>query len=247
MKRYFYTLKKCAVALTATAFLAACQTTGAPSDPTSMTTEQRALATYAGENYVQSYAAQWGLVGAAGGALAGCLIGEALGQGCGRGAAVGGVLGAGVGITYGVQAGRETERLADKQLAAEQALVIANQELKNSREANRDAKALLDRQRKELAQLRKSIAAGNATRVQYDKGLADARQTESLIGGSRNKLRHSIEDVKQRIAYERSRGGNTKQLEERYKELQQQEKNLDRQLSAATKEREMMEKQTPTS
>ncbi|GEO81726.1 glycine zipper domain-containing protein [Pararhodospirillum oryzae] len=234
-------------------FLAACTTTGstpggtgsgsgATTTAATLTSNERQLATYAGEDYVQKYAVQAGLVGAVGGAGLGCLIGHLAFGDCGVGAAIGAGVGGLAGAAVGASMGRETEQLAQQQLSAEQALVVARDESKAAEASNRAARALVAEQTSTLRSMRQNLQRGKVTRQAYAAAIEDAKQAEKLIGGSRDKMRDSIVDIQNRIRMERENGRSTGDLERTLKDLRQQEASLDKQLAMLTKERETSER-----
>ncbi|WP_404382955.1 hypothetical protein [Caenispirillum salinarum] len=233
-------LKTGAVVLTAVATLSACAT-GPKLDQANMNADERQLASYAGEDYVEQYAMQAGLAGAAGGAIAGCIIAAVAGASCEDGALIGAGIGGLAGVAYGAEAGRQTAQLAQHQLGEEQALAVAAQELDDARASNRAAQAVVTQQGRRLASLRERMEAGTASRAQYDAALEDAKQAEMLIGGSRDKLRDSLGDIEKRIDTERDRGGDTAKLTATYESLKKEADNLDRQLAVLTSDREATE------
>lgn len=234
-------LKTGAIVVMAAATLSACVTTGPRPTQANMSADERQLASYAGEDYVEKYALQAGLAGAAGGAIAGCIIATVAGANCEQGALIGGGIGGLAGTLYGVDAGRQTAQLAEQQLGEEQALAVAAQELEDARASNRAAQAVVLEQGRRLTSLRERMEAGAASREQYDAALEEAKQAEMLIGGSRDKLRDSLGDIEGRIAAERDRGGDTAKLKATLESLKAEADSLDRQLAVLTSDREATE------
>jgi len=206
-----------------------------------MTQEERELAGYAGEDYVNQYAVQAGLAGAAGGALVGCVLFEVLGNDCATGAIAGGALGGLGGAVWGAEQGRETERLAERQLTAEQALAIAESELESAQESNEAASAVVSQQQVRLAVLRSDLASGRAGQTEAEEALKEARRAQALIGGSSAKLADSLQDVKDRIAREKKQGEDPSKLEETYRDMQRAETELNSQLATLQGEIELTE------
>lgn len=233
-----------AVLTVASLTLAGCAGSGAKSnfDQSSMNQRERSLYDYAGQHYVEAYAAQAGIAGAVAGALIGCIAARALGASCGEGAAVGGLLGAGAGAAIGAEEGRKTEELAKRQLSAQQANQIADTELAAARGANADAAVLVQQQRAALADLRAKVSSRSANADQAKKALDAAKQTEALIGGSSEHLKQSIKDLDQQITIARAKGASTADLVRRKKSLEDEEKKLDQALADLSADRKSTER-----
>lgn len=235
--------KKAAVLSCVGMLLGACATNSgtADMDSASMNSDERELARYAGKSYVEDYAVQGGLAGALGGAAIGCILFEVIGSDCAKGAIALGVAGGVGGAVWGAEQGRQTEKLAERQLRAEEAQAIAESELAAARESKAAATEVVNQQKARLSSLRNNLVNGRASQTEAQEALKEARRAEALIGGSRDKLSDSLKDVKDRIDLEQRKGNDTTKLEETHRDMQQEEYALNSQLSALQAEIELTE------